>query len=64
GTTLTVNVATREEVDDAIATALAAGARAVGSPVEREWGGYTGYFSDPEGHRWEIAWAPFFTEFD
>jgi hypothetical protein len=64
GTALTINVATREEVDDAIATGVAAGARAIGSPAERDWGGYTGYFADPEGHRWEIAWAPFFTNFE
>ena len=62
--TLIVNVATRDEVDLAIAAVIAAGASAVGSPVEREWGGYTGYFADPEGHRWEIAWAPFFTNFE
>lgn len=64
GVTLGVNVATRDEVDVAIATAVGAGAAAVGSPVERDWGGYTGYFADPEGHRWEIAWAPFFTDFE
>ena len=64
GTTLTVNVATRHEVDDAVAAAVEAGARAVGSPVDRDWGGYSGYFADPEGHRWEIAWAPFFTDFE
>src|SRR3954451_18667455 len=40
GTTVTVNVSTREQVDAAIATAAAAGARAIGSPVDREWGGY------------------------
>ena len=33
-------------------------------PVERSWGGYSGYFADPEGHRWELAWAPWFTTFD
>jgi uncharacterized glyoxalase superfamily protein PhnB len=64
GVTLGVNVATRDEVDVAIATAVGVGATAVASPVERDWGGYTGYFADPEGHRWEIAWAPFFTDFD
>jgi predicted lactoylglutathione lyase len=62
--TLAINVATRDEVDDALTAALAAGASAVGSAVERDWGGYSGYFSDPEGHRWEIVWAPFFTDFD
>jgi uncharacterized glyoxalase superfamily protein PhnB len=64
GTTLTLNVATRDEVDDAVASAVAAGARPIGSPVEREWGGYSGYFADPEGHRWEIAWAPWLTGFE
>ena len=60
GVTLTVNVATRDVVDDAFKAAVAAGAAAVASPIEREWGGYSGYITDPEGHRWEIAWAPGF----
>ncbi len=30
----------------------------VGDAVEREWGGYSGYFADPDGFRWEVAWAP------
>jgi uncharacterized protein len=64
GTTLALNVSTRDEVDAAIATAVAAGARAIGSPVERDWGGYSGYFADPEGQRWEIAWAPWLTDLD
>ncbi len=64
GVTLGVNVATREEVDDAFAAAVAAGAKAIESPVERSWGGYSGYFADPEGHRWELAWAPWLTTFD
>jgi uncharacterized glyoxalase superfamily protein PhnB len=64
GTTLALNVATRGEVDDAVASAVAAGAMPIGSPVEREWGGYSGYFADPEGHRWEIAWAPWLTNFE
>ena len=64
GVTLGVNVATREDVDDAFAAAVAAGAEAIQSPIERSWGGYSGYFADPEGHRWELAWAPWFTTFD
>ena len=66
GVTLGVNVAAREEVDDAFAAAaaVAAGAEAIESPVERSWGGYSGYFADPEGHRWELAWAPWLTTFD
>jgi catechol 2,3-dioxygenase-like lactoylglutathione lyase family enzyme len=55
--TLAHNVATREEVDAALDDARSAGAD-VGAVAERDWGGYTGYFSDPEGVRWEIAWNP------
>jgi predicted lactoylglutathione lyase len=56
--TLAHNVPTREEVDDVLATARAAGADPVGAAAERDWGGYTGYFADPDGFRWEIAWNP------
>lgn len=56
--TLAHNVATREEVDEVLATARAAGADPVSDAVERDWGGYTGYFGDPDGYRWEIAWNP------
>ena len=56
--TLAHNVATRSEVDAVLATARAAGADPVGEAEEREWGGYTGYFADPDGFRWEIAWNP------
>lgn len=56
--TLAHNVATREEVDAVLATARAAGADPVHAAVEREWGGYTGYFGDPDGYRWEIAYNP------
>ena len=62
GTTLAVNVDTRELVDAALDSAVAAGARAIGPPVDRAWGGYSGYFA--EGHRWEIAWAPWPTDPD
>jgi len=55
--TLAHNVATREEVDAVLDEARAAGAE-VGEAVEREWGGYTGYFAGPDGVRWEIAWNP------
>lgn len=56
--TLAHNVATRDEVDAVLATARAAGADPVSPAVEREWGGYTGYFGDPDGYRWEIAFNP------
>ena len=56
--TLAINVADREAVDRTFSAAIAAGARAVGHPTTREWGGYSGYVADPEGHRFEIAWLP------
>lgn len=56
--TLAHNVAARSEVDAVLATAHAAGADPVQAAVEREWGGYTGYFGDPDGYRWEIAFNP------
>jgi catechol 2,3-dioxygenase-like lactoylglutathione lyase family enzyme len=52
------NVPTPEEVDAALDVARAAGASYVGEPEEREWGGYTGYFADPAGFRWEVATNP------
>jgi catechol 2,3-dioxygenase-like lactoylglutathione lyase family enzyme len=55
--TLAHNVATREEVDGVLEDARRAGAE-VGDAEERDWGGYTGYFADPDGVRWEIAWNP------
>ena len=64
GVTLGINVRTRDEVDHVFAAALAAGAEAIENPVERSWGCYSGYIADPEGHRWELAWAPWFTTFD
>ena len=39
-------------------TARAAGADPVGDAEDRDWGGYTGYFADPDGFRWEVAWNP------
>lgn len=56
--TLAHNVATREGVDVVLQQAAAAGAAQVGQAEERDWGGYTGYFSDPDGFRWEVAWNP------
>lgn len=52
------NCATKEGVDRVLDHARHAGAIAVGDAVERDWGGYTGYFSDPDGFRWEIAYNP------
>jgi len=55
--TLAHNVRSREEVDAVLLEAEAAGAQ-VQRGEERAWGGYTGYFADPDGFRWEVAWNP------
>jgi uncharacterized protein len=57
GITLACNVDSAEQVDAAFAAAVAAGATVVAEPVDRSWGGRSAYIADPEGHRWEIAWA-------
>ena len=56
--TLAHNVASEDEVDAVLETARAAGADPVIPGVRRDWGGYTGYFGDPDGFRWEIAMNP------
>ena len=56
--TLAHNLPDRDQVDAVLADARAAGAPEVTEAEEREWGGYTGYFADPDGFRWEIAWNP------
>ena len=61
GVTLAHNVLTRKEVDALLETAVAAGATLVKPAQDTFWGGYSGYFADPEGYLWEIAWNPFFT---
>jgi catechol 2,3-dioxygenase-like lactoylglutathione lyase family enzyme len=55
--TLAHNVGSPEEVDAVLETARTAGAT-VHKAEQREWGGYTGYFSDPDGFRWEVAFNP------
>jgi predicted lactoylglutathione lyase len=58
GIALAYNTRTREEVDAVLDEAKAAGA-AIPKPAEKaSWGGYTGYFADPDGHLWEVAWNP------
>ena len=52
------NVASREGVDTVIEQARRAGARVVKPGQETFWGGYAGYFRDPDDHLWEIAWNP------
>jgi catechol 2,3-dioxygenase-like lactoylglutathione lyase family enzyme len=56
--TLAHNVASAAEVDAILETARAAGADPVVPGARRDWGGYTGYFGDPDGFRWEIATNP------
>lgn len=55
--TLSHNVVTESEVDEILALARSIGAE-TGPAEQREWGGYTGYFADPDGFRWEIATNP------
>jgi catechol 2,3-dioxygenase-like lactoylglutathione lyase family enzyme len=57
-TTLSINVGSPDEVDAAVAVALAAGAALLAAPREAEWGGYTAIFADPDGHAWEVAHNP------
>lgn len=51
-------VKSRQEVDVVMRQAEQAGARVTDAARERFWGGYSGYFQDPDGHLWEIAWNP------
>jgi len=60
GITLAHNVRSREEADAVMAEALAAGATLVKPAQDVFWGGYSGYFADPDGHLWEVAWNPNF----
>jgi catechol 2,3-dioxygenase-like lactoylglutathione lyase family enzyme len=52
------NVSSQGEVDSVMQDAEAAGARVVKRARETFWGGYAGYFQDPDGHLWEVAWNP------
>ena len=54
------NVGSEAEVDDVVAQAAAAGATVVKEPQRASWGGYSGYFRDPDGHLWEVAHNPHF----
>jgi uncharacterized protein len=58
--TLGHNVATREEVDAVMEQAKKAGAVIVKAGQTTFWGGYAGYFQDPDGHLWEVVWNPEF----
>ena len=58
GITLAHNEPSKEGVDAVFAEALAAGATSIKAPEEVFWGGYSGYFADPDGHLWEVAYNP------
>ncbi|MBI5165478.1 MAG: VOC family protein [Magnetospirillum sp.] len=60
GITLAVNVRQRDEVAAELAAAVAAGGTLLKAAEEKPWGGTVGYFADPDGHPWEIAWVPQF----
>jgi hypothetical protein len=60
GFTLSHNVRTQPEVDSLLADVGARGGRVVKAGHPADWGGYTGYFADPDGFLWEVAWNPRF----
>ena len=59
GITLAHNVRTREEVDQLLSSAQEAGGKIEKRGQATHWGGYSGYFSDPDGYLWEVAWGAF-----
>ena len=61
GTSLAINLDSIAAVDAAMEVARAAGASVVKEPEKVFWGGYSGYFSDPDGHLWELAHNPHWT---
>jgi len=60
GFALAHNVASEAEVDEVLALVVSAGAILCKPATKTSWGGYAGYFSDPDGHLWEVAHNPFF----
>jgi catechol 2,3-dioxygenase-like lactoylglutathione lyase family enzyme len=60
GVSLAHNVSSESEVDEVLEQAVAAGATLVKPAQKVFWGGYSGYFSDPDGHLWEVAYNPYF----
>jgi hypothetical protein len=58
--TLAQNCATKSDVDALLADAERAGAKILKPAQDVFWGGYSGYFADPDGHPWEVAWNPDF----
>jgi catechol 2,3-dioxygenase-like lactoylglutathione lyase family enzyme len=60
GVTLAQNVTDKKTVDLVLSQAVKAGGNLLKPAHETDWGGYSGYFADPDGHPWEVAWNPFF----
>ncbi len=60
GITLAHVLSSKEEVDEIIARAVKSGGTLIKPAQDVFWGGYSGYFADPDGHLWEIAWNPHF----
>lgn len=60
GVSLAINMESEAAVDQLFAKAVSCGADATKQPQKVFWGGYSGYFADPDGHLWEVAYNPFF----
>jgi predicted lactoylglutathione lyase len=60
GLALAHNARSPTEVDAIFDQAIRAGAEPTSPPQDTAWGGYSAYFTDPDGHLWEVAWNPFF----
>lgn len=60
GIAIAHNVREKDQVDSVIAEAVAAGATVPKPAHDANWGGRSGYFADPDGHLWEVAWNPHF----
>jgi hypothetical protein len=60
GIAIAHNVRSKEAVDTTLADAERAGAEVTKGAHDADWGGRSGYFADPDGHLWEVAWNPFF----
>jgi predicted lactoylglutathione lyase len=59
GVALAINLGSAEEVDAALADAFNAGGTVLKPAEATDWGGYSGYFADPDGYAWEVAHNPF-----
>lgn len=60
GFTLAYNARSKEEIASIFARVTQAGAHIAKTPQDTFWGGHSGYFTDPDGHYWEVAWGPMF----